>query len=103
DLECSQGHGGRFEPIPTSIATTRPCVNIRCLASGDRTVPVDGGPARDLRASAITACQRDSSPAFSPPTTGLTLARRLPRRENSSLFRRKKTSPLCRRIGARQH
>jgi hypothetical protein len=29
-------------------------LRIRCVASGDRMVPVDGGPARDLRAAAVT-------------------------------------------------
>lgn len=35
-------------------ATDRPAPGIRCAASGDHGVPVDGGPARDLRAAAIT-------------------------------------------------
>jgi hypothetical protein len=43
-------------------------------------VPVDGGSARDLRVAGITAHQRGSSPAFAPPPTGLTLARRIPSR-----------------------
>jgi hypothetical protein len=51
----AQGHGGQLRTGPHVDRDHQVVRQIRCVASGDRTVPVDGGPARDLRAKAIAA------------------------------------------------
>ena len=68
-------------PGPSGSRSTHlqpPCngsagIQIHCATSGDHTVPVDGGPARDLRAAAVTV---DLDAAAHRPFRHRPLARR---------------------------